>query len=399
MREKELEKQRGNGKRTVSMEFLASISHEIRNPVNVIVGLIHLLKSSEKEEEKQKYTQELVKISDVLLELVNNIMDYSKVDAGKLNYEFTSVDLKESIIKNLAGYKTLAAAKDLDLIIQISDQLPGYVYTDPVKINQVILNLISNSLKFTEKGYIKLMVEVGKIQNDEVTVKFEIEDTGQGISGDKLETIFNAFEQGSNEINLKFGGTGLGLSICKQVVSVLGGDLLVQSQVGLGTKFSFTLELPISKSDSKPAVKSNYYNVNKLEKGKTVLIVDDSDLNTMLIHKTLEKEGFKTLVAASAMKAIKILQQEKVDLVLLDIHMPGMDGIEAAGVIKDLQGLDHLPIIAVTGSTDLSSLKNLETAVFSDFILKPFHPEELVQKSKAAIAANEILITVPNQKS
>lgn len=383
MEKETIREKRGIKKRMVSLEFLASISHEIRNPVNIIIGLTHLLKSAETEEEKQRYISELVKTSQVLLDLVTNIMDFSKVDAGKLNYEFKSADLKDSILQNLAGYKTVAEAKGIELVLEVSDELPPHLHTDPVKINQVLLNLVSNALKFTEKGYVALVAKVKESRRDSVIVLFEVRDTGQGIPPEKLNKIFNAFEQGSDEINLKFGGTGLGLSICKKVVAALGGDLKVHSKLGEGTSFSFELELPVSEEEVK---KDNSRTESKIfGERSTVLAVDDSEMNTLLIRKTLEKENYRVLVAHDGLSAIKILQEETVDLVLLDIHMPKMDGIEAAGIIRNLPGLRDLPVIAVTGSTDISSLIELKSSVFSDYILKPFHPEQLIEKIRSVL--------------
>lgn len=383
-------KKRANEKRTVSLEFLASISHEIRNPVNIIIGLIHLMKSAETEEEKIKYAEELESTSRGLLDLVNNIMDFSKVDADKLNYEYKFADLRESIVENSTGLKTLAEAKGIDLIIEISDHLPRYVYTDPVKINQVNLNLLSNALKFTQQGQVRLLVEVEEVREDKTKVKFTVRDTGPGIPKEKLKTIFNAFDQGSDLINLKFGGTGLGLSICKKVVSTLGGNLQVLSEVGKGTSFTFSLDLPTSEEPSEPEIKALVKALDISGKRGTVLVVDDSEINTLLISKTLERENFQVLVAHNGLTAIKILQEQMVDIILLDIHMPEMDGIEAAGIIKKFPGLERVPIIAVTGSMEISSLDTLQAFGFSDFILKPFHPEELARKTISLLCGSEV---------
>ncbi len=396
MKKVKVGKSRGE-KRNISLEFLASVSHEIRNPLNVIIGLTHLLKSAESEEEKTRYTNELLNTSQGLLEMVNNILDFSKVNAGKLNYDFKSTDLRASIQQNLAGFKTMAEAKGLDLMVEFSDQFPDNVFTDQVKINQVLLNLISNAVKFTEQGYVMLRVTAEDIADSSATVRFEVQDTGNGIPEEKLDQIFNAFEQGSDEINLKFGGTGLGLSICRKVISKLGGNLQVQSEVEVGTRFFFSLNLPITIAPGSHPIAKKMHSKNTFDiKKKRVLIVDDSELNTFLIKKILKKENFNTMVAHDGMSAMKILQEKKVDLILLDMHMPGMDGMEIAEKIKNLPNLSYIPIIAVTGSIDFSPLNNQETSVFSDFVIKPFHPMELVQKSKAVIYENKTILEKPN---
>lgn len=386
MEKEKAEKERENEKREISMEFLASISHEIRNPLNIIIGLTHLLKSAESEEEKERYIKELDKTSQSTLELVNNIMDFSKVRDGKLNYEYKSVNLKASLEENLVGLKTMSEAKGLDLFVEVSNYFPSSVYTDPVKINQVLLNLVSNALKFTEKGHVKLIVEIEETFDSAVRVKFEVGDTGNGIPEEKLERIFNAFDQGSEEINLKFGGTGLGLSICKKVISKLGGELQVESVIGVGTRFFFSLVLPIRKIDVLMGSEKIQLQSNSNHASQTILVVDDSEINTLVIKRTLEKHNFRIIVANDGLSAIKILQEKIVDLVLIDIHMPGMDGMEAAGIIKNLPELNYLPIIAVTGSTDISYLKNIKTSPFSDFILKPFHPEKLALKISSVLS-------------
>lgn len=228
-----------------NLKFLANVSHEIRNPVNAIFGLTQLLKDTASNEEREELVNGLLKTSESLLELLNNLLDYTKLESGELEFTYTSTDLRKSLQESLCGFKTIAETKGIKLHITVEDSFPQLVLIDRIKVTQVIINLVSNALKFTSSGFIE--VELGVVEKNGAgcMLKCSVKDTGIGIPKNRLKAIFEAFEQGSGEINLNYGGTGLGLNICKSLVHKMRGEIQVKSKLGIGSEFQFFLPLEI----------------------------------------------------------------------------------------------------------------------------------------------------------
>ncbi len=360
--------------------FLATVSHEIRNPLNVIIGISRLLRHPATEEERQEYLDGLSQTSESLLELVNNIMDFSKLEAGKLILNSRPTNLRKNLMESMTSQRAIAGAKGVDFQVEIDEILPSWLLLDPVKINQVLLNLVSNAVKFTHEGKVVVAVRVEELSPEKATVNFTVRDTGIGIPKEKLKVIFEAFDQGGENINFEFGGTGLGLSISKRVVDLYGGELEVQSETGKGSEFRFVLELEIEQEpakDPEPAIQPDPLPL--LTENLKVLVVDDNKLNLLVVCKNLDLWGIKYKTASTGLGAVRKVQEEVFNLILMDLHMPGMDGLEAAGVIRNIEGCREMPIIGLTASTDKKFRIGIEAAGFSDLLAKPFRPEELLE--------------------
>lgn len=361
-------------------DFLANVSHEIRNPLNAIIGITHLLEDNPSPQDSKEYIKALLQTSESLLGIVNNLMDFSKLESGKLDLEKRPVDLRRTIKHSIFGQKALARAKDIDLELMVDPNLPPLLLVDSVKLGQVMINLVSNAIKFTEEGSVKIHLELLQQDAEGAKVRFAVRDTGIGIPANKLENIFKAFDQGSGGINLNYGGTGLGLSISKSLVRMMGGELKVSSKEGQGAEFYFVLPLevlrdPVLGEHPEDAVEASI-------KDLRVLLVDDNKLNRMVVQKNLERWGISCELAQNGQEALEEVQQQDFDVILMDLHMPVMNGFEAARAIKNLPGekFRQLEIIALSAATDHLYQERIKAAGISDFINKPFKPKELLRK-------------------
>ena len=368
-----------------SLEILATISHEIRNPLNAIIGLTHLLQASPSQEDRKIYADNLLGTSENLLELINNIMDFSKTEVGKIELLQKSVDLKKNILQNLGSQKAVADQRGLNLNLEIDQQIPDLVKVDSVKLNQVLLNLVSNAIKFTDEGTIRVAVDVEEILGAKVQMKFRVIDSGIGIPSDKLKTIFEAFDQGGEEINRVYGGTGLGLSISRKIVETMGGTLTVKSVLGKGSEFSFALELEITEAEKDGLdCNSSVLSQGSLSKRSKALIVDDNKLNILIAKKYLELWEWDYDSAYNGFEAVEKVQNQDFDIVLMDLHMPEMDGLKATEIIRKLDDMKYqnLPIIGLTASVEKFVEEKVHSVGFNDLLVKPFKPEELLEKIK-----------------
>ena len=367
-----------------SLEILASISHEIRNPLNAIIGLTHLLQTSPSQADSKIYTNNLLRTSENLLELINNIMDFSKTEVGKIELLPKSTDLKKTILQNFSSQKAVANQRGLELKINLDHRIPDLVKVDTVKLNQVLQNLVSNAIKFTDLGEVEIAVDVEEILGAKVPTRFRVIDSGIGITSDKLESIFEAFDQGGEEINRVYGGTGLGLSISRKLVELMGGTLMVTSTVGQGSEFSFALDLEIPEAekidcDYKSSVLSQESFTKKRSKA---LIVDDNRLNVLIAQKHLELWDWDYDSAYNGLEAVEKVQNQDFDIVLMDLHMPEMDGLQATRVIREINDkrYQNLPIIGLTASVEKFLEEKVHSVGFNDLLVKPFKPDELLEK-------------------
>ena len=364
-----------------NLKFLATISHEIRNPANAILGIARLLKNSISEEERDLYLDSLTETSESLIELINNILDFGKTKSGALALNPVPTDLSKMTEQKLKAYKAIAEAKGLQFEIDVEENIPEVVMVDQVKILQVLINLVSNAVKFTLEGSIKVGVKVEVWVSGESFLRFFIQDTGIGISEERIDLIFEAFHQGGDEVNLSYGGTGLGLSISREIVKMLGGNLTVRSRKGEGAEFSFSLPLILPSEPIKHSLPKSRKNAETFQINLKLLIVDDDKLNLLVLEKQLANWGFQVVSVRNGFDAIKKVREESFDMVLMDLHMSGMDGFAATAEIRKLTGkdFDELRIIGLTASTDLSR-ETMQSAGFTDVITKPFLPEDLLDK-------------------
>ncbi len=364
--------------------FLSVMSHEIRTPLNAVIGLSHLLLEENPLPSQVEHLQAIKHSADSLMMIINDILDFSKIESGKVAFEsieFQLTDIFQGIEKSLA-YR--AKDSNLRLLIDLDPRLPASIIGDPLRLNQILLNLISNAIKFTEKGFVEVKAHEVSRSDATLTVEFKITDTGIGIPADKLTTIFDSFTQATRETTRKYGGTGLGLTITKKLVELQGGIIHVKSKVGLGSTFTvlLTFEIPATPLLSKPAEAVASEPVTESLQNTYVLLVEDNRMNQLVVKKFLEKWGLKLEIAENGIEAIEKLRESSFDIILMDLQMPQMDGYKASRYIRynmDVP-MKNIPIVALTASAMIDVRRKVLDAGMNDFITKPFDPRDLYLK-------------------
>jgi signal transduction histidine kinase/ligand-binding sensor domain-containing protein/CheY-like chemotaxis protein len=345
--------------------FLATMSHEIRTPMNGVLGMASLLAETSLTGEQRDYTSIIQNSGEALLGVINDILDFSKIESGKMELENKDFNLRDCIEEVLDVFATKAAKSGLDLIYEIENNVPVQIIGDSLRLRQVLLNLVSNAIKFTHQGEIFLSVRLlQQSPGNEVQLSFEVRDTGIGIPADRLERLFKAFSQVDSSTTRKYGGTGLGLVISEKLVALMGGAIRVESQPGVGTKFMFTMHTVASVESTKNFVDLDVAGLN----GKRVLIVDDNDTNCTILKNQMEQWKLVPTVTRSAKEAIQMLSHQMVfDLVLTDMQMPEMDGIQFAQHVREQ--FPHLPILLLSSIGDERT--KLHCTLFDAILTKP----------------------------
>lgn len=357
--------------------FLATVSHELRTPLNGIIGMAELVSSANLTEEEKGYLQSLKDSSQSLLDIINEVLDFSKIEAGKMELEKINFNLKNLVDATIKTFLPQANEKDIKLTKKIDGDIPENTVGDPVRLKQVLVNLIGNALKFTEKGRIEVRVEKLKCEDRQVLLQFSVTDTGIGIPANKIENLFKSFQQLDSSTTRKYGGTGLGLAIVKDLIAMMGGCIEVESKWGEGSRFFFTIPLQVEDSllsDGTTVPGSDFMN-----KDITILLAEDNKVNQMFMVKLLEKKNFEVDVAENGQIALEKLGQKFYDLILMDIQMPEMDGYEATLAIRKNEehtGM-HIPIIALTANATEEDKNRCFQAGMDDFITKPVKSEKL----------------------
>jgi CheY-like chemotaxis protein len=357
------------------------MSHEIRTPMNGILGMTRLLRNTKMTGDQDKFTNAIFTSADNLMVIINEILDFSKIEAGKLMIEEIPFDLRDLVHIWDETLKLNAIDKNIGFEINVDQDVPNNLVGDPIRLNQIIYNLGGNAIKFTEKGKVLIKVSVEEKLKNGVAVRVDINDNGIGIPKDKLASIFLSFSQASSSTTREYGGTGLGLSITKQLVELQNGKLWVESEFGEGSTFSFVLKYSIQDETSVKVVKKeSVINIaeNKLGDVK-ILLVEDHPINQMLAITVLEGWGFDVELAENGYEAVDNVRNNSYDVVLMDIHMPKMDGYKATQVIRQ-EIKSSIPIIAMTASAQIGDNEKCFDVGMNDYISKPFDPEVLLDK-------------------
>ncbi len=390
----ELQQAKENAERAsqAKAQFLSTISHELRTPMYTVTGLTHLLLEEDPKPEQKDHLKSLKLSGEYLLSLINNLLDLNKLEVNKVELEQIPFDLKPRLDSVLSTLSKSAELNNNTVHFEYDDNLPKTVIGDSLKLSQIIVNLVSNSIKFTVNGDIWVRVQNIKQTEDKVTVHFEIEDTGDGVSKKKQSSIFESFSQGSLQINRKYGGTGLGLSIVKNLLNLMGSTIKLESRLGVGSKFSFDIQYKTILEDKKVidiSVSSNAIDERVFE-NKKVLIVEDNKINQMITKKILEKKKMLCSVVDNGTDAVNTAREGDFDIILMDIHMPGISGIEATQQIREFN--NSVVIIALTAVTIEENLEQFYNAGFNEFIPKPFNAADFFEKIYRTILGNKMSV-------
>jgi signal transduction histidine kinase/CheY-like chemotaxis protein/HPt (histidine-containing phosphotransfer) domain-containing protein len=357
-------------------QFMTNMSHEIRTPLNAIIGFANQLKKNPPSEKREDYIRTIKHASENLLNIVNDILDFSKIEAGMFRMESIPFSINSLVHSIYAMYFEKAKAKKIKLTLTVDESIPNLVSGDPTRLTQIIVNLLGNAIKFTKNGSIELTVKSINKSTSECCVFFSVKDTGIGISMEKLELIFERFNQGNLTITREYGGTGLGLSIVKSLVELQGGEINVESELGRGSTFGFTLSYkkvdPNLISSKKGIELKNNFNLSLVK----ILLAEDNEMNQKLAVTILEDLGFDVDVAENGMIAFEMTKQNQYDIILMDLQMPVLDGYRAVHKIRN-ELKSEIPIIAMTAHVLPGEKEKCIIYGMNDFITKPFNENDL----------------------
>jgi PAS domain S-box-containing protein len=378
-------------------EFLARVSHEIRTPLNAILGFAEQLKQTELDKKQSEYVNIIDKSSEHLLSLINDILILSKIEARQLNFDITPFKIEYTAKYVHDALMVKAEEKNLRFTFDIDKKLDKVLLGDSFRLRQILINMLSNAIKFTHSGYVELRCFIKEETNDEVKVRFDIIDTGIGINSENLENIFKQFKQADSSITKKYGGTGLGLTICKNLIELQNGSLSVTSQKNIGTTFTFIL--PYKKGRDIDILPEDLGAVDpdKL-KNKKVLFVDDDSVNRLLGKTILEKFNCSLEIANGGKEAIEKLNIDQYDIVLLDIHMPEISGIDVADYLRFKKNNTETKIVAVTAAVMKDDIERYYKAGINDFIVKPFKEIHLFNKMCELLNINTPQLSITKEE-
>lgn len=375
--------------------FLANMSHEIRTPLNAIVAMSQVLRFTQLSDEQLEYLENIDLSVDSLLGLISDVLDISRIEAGKVDFEPSDFSPSRCLEEILRINRAKIEKKGLKVGMEIPEELPDMLRGDQLKFKQILLNLLSNAIKFTDSGLISIAASILQEQSECVLLKVAVRDTGIGISDEILPLLFEPFAQGGPSINLKkTGGTGLGLAICRQLATFMGGKIWAESVVGQGS--CFYLELPFQIPDKGHRQTDSCPVSGRAESAAarqlTVLVAEDNVANMLATRRLLEKLGHRTVSAHNGREALEICLNGGVDLVLMDVQMPEMNGIDAITAIREAESVSgrHTPVLAATAAAMNSSRDELLSAGFDGCLFKPFKSRQLLESIEKALAAGDL---------
>ena len=358
-------------------QFLSNMSHEIRTPMNAIIGFTKVVLKTDLTAKQKEYLTAIKMSGNSLIVLINDILDLAKVDAGKMTFEEIPFKISSSVSSMIHLFETKVQEKNLELIKEYDPAIPETLLGDPVRLHQIILNLVSNAIKFTSKGKITVNVRLLNEDDEKVTVEFAVSDTGIGIPENKMNKVFENFHQAASDTSRLYGGTGLGLAIVKQLVESQGGTIQVKSKVNEGSVFSFTLDF--KKTNAQAEIETEFLTIDSENKNIKVLVVEDIALNQLLMKTLLDDFGFERDIAANGKIAIEKLATEAYDIILMDLQMPEMNGFEATEYIRNKMN-SQIPIIALTADVTTVDLEKCRAVGMNDYIAKPVDERLLYSK-------------------
>ncbi|MFT6105964.1 MAG: PAS domain S-box-containing protein [Rickettsiales bacterium] len=362
--------------------FLSNMSHEIRTPMNGVIGMASLLKITKLDDTQKEYVQLILESSDHLMQIINNILDISKIEAGKIELENIDFDLKYTAQEVISLMSTSAKDKNINFNLQYPKEIPTHAFGDQGRVRQILFNLISNAIKFTEDGSIDIIFNLERLEGGRLFFKISVKDQGIGLAPDKLEKIFNKFDQADISTTRKFGGTGLGLPICRELAQLMGGDMSVESRLGEGSDFYFTINLGVADDkcvdvvEAKDQILAEPMNLENT----SILLAEDNSVNQKVMTSLLKRYGCLVTPAGNGEEAVDQVRKQKFDIILMDCQMPEMDGYEATKIIRELERKKQQSanvIIAVTAHSLKGDKEKCLEAGMDDYLSKPVNIKNL----------------------